>query len=467
VEIVAVLIGLTISVVVSISANLSYLNQAEVSTLGSTSSILVAGLPFVLIAMIELCKIPLAFAFMAVKNYFWKLLFLLFAFFLCLITFETMLNGFERNFSNLNYAIDSRKNDIENINAEISLLDRKKDRIQTFTKSDVLKAVEKKQAKIDNTFKAAVNKINKKTVSVLSTIDYSFKDEIDAEIGQLMNTRDSYYKSWNEEIKSIEKRLSSLLLDNVSGSKDERQRLLTELEQLKLEMQQKLDDANFLTSANVEKRYRKLIKNKNYQLSLITTGYLGGDALTQQAVMEQKMQQQIIFTNNKYEGRIKDINQRINDKKQQLINKNQANSRLRSNSVSNSYKNKAHYIRAKQHEEKALNTYQQKEQAELDIIQAKAFEIDDQIFALKNDQRSIQAEVNQLINQNQIHRLAMYAYGKRSPTEVDRHSVGIVALLWFGSLALIASVTGIMLAVAGFYLRRQLDIEENTKPNES
>ena len=32
--------------------------------------------------------------------------------------------------------------------------------------------------------------------------------------------------------------------------------------------------------------------------------------------------------------------------------------------------------------------------------------------------------------------------------------VGIVALLWFGSLALISSVAGVMLALAGFYLRR-------------
>jgi len=47
-----------------------------------------------------------------------------------------------------------------------------------------------------------------------------------------------------------------------------------------------------------------------------------------------------------------------------------------------------------------------------------------------------------------------------SATEVSRRMVGIVALLWFGSLSLIASVTGVMLALAGFYLRKFVDPEK-------
>ena len=71
-----------------------------------------------------------------------------------------------------------------------------------------------------------------------------------------------------------------------------------------------------------------------------------------------------------------------------------------------------------------------------------------------DQQRELQSEINHLINQNQIYRLAMYAFGQESATDVDRSMVGIVALLWFGSLSLIAAVCGVMLALAGFYLRR-------------
>jgi hypothetical protein len=37
---------------------------------------------------------------------------------------------------------------------------------------------------------------------------------------------------------------------------------------------------------------------------------------------------------------------------------------------------------------------------------------------------------------------------------VTKQMLGTVALLWFGSLSLIAAVCGVMLALAGFYLRR-------------
>ena len=86
-----------------------------------------------------------------------------------------------------------------------------------------------------------------------------------------------------------------------------------------------------------------------------------------------------------------------------------------------------------------------------------------QIFELENQQRILDNESNQLINQNQVYRLAMYIYGKSSVDGVDKRMLGVVAILWFGSLALIASVTGVMLALASFYLRRfaeQLDDEE-------
>ena len=60
----------------------------------------------------------------------------------------------------------------------------------------------------------------------------------------------------------------------------------------------------------------------------------------------------------------------------------------------------------------------------------------------------------------------MYIYGKNSVDEVNKRMLGVVAILWFGSLALIASVTGVMLALASFYLRRfaeELDSEERMK----
>ncbi|OED43576.1 hypothetical protein ACH42_09700 [Endozoicomonas sp. (ex Bugula neritina AB1)] len=456
VEIIAVLIGLTISIVVSISANESYSNQETASLLGNSASILVAGLPFLLVAVVELCKIPLTFAFMAVKSVIWRGVFLCFVAFLCLITFETMLNGFERNFSNLNYAIDSRKNSIENIDSEIALLERRKERIQTFTAEDLSLETEAQQLEIDEQYRTNVNRINAQEDTIINGIDFSYRETLDGEILALIDQRDDYYESWNTERQQIEDRFSALLLDNLNDSRDERQRLLNELEALKQEMNQELSSANFFTRAPIDNKYRRLIADKNQQIDQITTGYLGGDALTKQANMEDQLKQQLTFANSKYQGRIDDINQRIEDKRQDILEQDEANEQLQSSVTTNGNQSRARFMSTKLAQEGELRIYTEGKQSELTEITTKVESIEDDIFLLRNDQRNVQAEINHMINQNQVYRLAMYAFGTESPTDVDRKMVGIVALIWFGSLALIASVSGVMLCLAGFYLKREL-----------
>lgn len=457
IEIIAVLIGFTISIVVSVSAFQSYADDKSVGLLSGFSAVMVAGLPFLLIAVVELCKIPLTFAFMSVKNVFWRGLFLLFVLFLCLITFETMLNGFERNFSNLNRAIDIRKNDIENVDSEIVLLNRRKQHVQKFTEEELLAEISGTQHKIDLSFSDMVGQINKSTRRILSTINDSFEEPLKAEIHRLMDVRDGYYNDWSAEKATLEERFSVLLLGNISGSQDERGRLLDELNILKDDMQLAMKDANFFTRDGHERKYRSLIKEKERQLSQITVGYLGAGAIQKQSLMEEQLKQQMEFVNQKYQGRVDDLNERIMGLKQEITDRHQKNASLRSSVVSKSAKDKARFATIKKDSTADLNSFQEGKLAELEVITDQTFKLDEKIFLLHNIQRKSQSEINHLINQNQVYRMAMYAYGKQSATDVSRRMVGVVGLFWFGSLALIASVTGVMLALAGFYLRRLLE----------
>ena len=47
--------------------------------------------------------------------------------------------------------------------------------------------------------------------------------------------------------------------------------------------------------------------------------------------------------------------------------------------------------------------------------------------------------------------------------DVPRETVGLVALIWFASLAFISSVTGVILAIAGIYIQKCYDPELNEK----
>ena len=461
VEIIAVCIGFMISILVSVSAFRS--STDSIGFLDSTSAILIAGLPFLLIAVVELCKIPLVFTFMNVRSKYWRSIFLFFVLFLCLITFETMLNGFERNFSNLNRAVDNRNNEIINIDSQIALLEKRRSYAQKFTEDDLTIEVEQKNEFLDQELNRNVRRINAVESNELSGIDRGFEPQLDAEIRDLMTLRDKYYDNWNSEKELIEERFTTMLVENVSGSRDERTRLLNDLNSLKEEMRVAMEDASFLTRSGVERKYRQLVKEKELQLNGITTGYLGAAALEKQSLMENQLRQQIAFVNSKYERRIGDVNDRLDSKKQEIVDRYAENDAIEKEVVSKAKNERSRYYSLNSRGKNSVEQYLEAKQVELEAITATVFKFDQQIFELENQQRILNNESNQLMNQNQVYRLAMYIYGKSSVDGVDKRMLGVVAILWFGSLALIASVTGVMLALASFYLRRfaeQLDDEE-------
>jgi hypothetical protein len=461
VEIIAVCIGFMISILVSVSAFRS--STDSIGFLDSTSAILIAGLPFLLIAVVELCKIPLVFTFMNVRSKYWRSIFLFFVLFLCLITFETMLNGFERNFSNLNRAVDNRNNEIINIDSQIALLEKRRSYAQKFTEDDLTIEVEQKNEFLDQELNRNVRRINAVESNELSGIDRGFEPQLDAEIRDLMTLRDKYYDNWNSEKELIEERFTTMLVENVSGSRDERTRLLNDLNSLKEEMRVAMENASFLTRSGVERKYRQLVKEKEQQLNGITTGYLGAAALEKQSLMENQLRQQIAFVNSKYERRIGDVNDRLDSKKQEIVDRYAENDAIEKEVVSKAKNERSRYYSLNSRGKNSVEQYLEAKQVELEAITATVFKFDQQIFELENQQRILNNESNQLMNQNQVYRLAMYIYGKSSVDGVDKRMLGVVAILWFGSLALIASVTGVMLALASFYLRRfaeQLDDEE-------
>jgi hypothetical protein len=467
VEVIAVLIGFTISILMAVSAFKSISNFENTDVIDSTSSIVVAGLPFLLVAVVELCKIPLVFTFMNVRSVLWRSIFLFFVFFLSLITFETMLNGFERNFSNLSRAIDNRKNEIVNVDTQIELIEKRRDHVQKFTEEELNQELAAQTALLDEQLSANLLQIEQAKNKQLASINTSFEKGIRDDIDRLMAIRDGYYRDWSREKSVIEDRFTATIVGNVTGSKDERGRLLAELNALKAEMKAELDDSNFLTRSGVDKKYRALISEKESQLGAITTGYLGGDALEKQSLMENQLRQQIEFVNSKYQRRVNDVNERIDNKKKEIGERYSKNSRARNAIINRAKKDKSNFFNINEQANGEVAQYEETKRVELEDISQRVFKYDEQIFELRNEQRLLNTQISHLISQNQVYRLAMYAYGKNDASEVDRHMVGVVALFWFGSLALIAAVTGVMLALASFYLRRfavEMDDKQKKQP---
>ncbi len=102
IEVFAVITGLAISLMIAVdtySKNLLIPGQSKAIT--NISNTVIAALPFVMVSIVELAKIPASQAVYQTRTRSWKIIFTIVLVFLAVITFETALNGFERNFTNL------------------------------------------------------------------------------------------------------------------------------------------------------------------------------------------------------------------------------------------------------------------------------------------------------------------------------------------------------------------------------
>jgi len=107
-------------------------NQTASDLLGA----IMGALPFVIIAVIEPTKIPLAGGFYKTKIFGWKMLILASLLGLTIVTFETMFNGLERNLTNVTRQVTDANNKILSLGNAIEEKNRELDELTGMSASD-------------------------------------------------------------------------------------------------------------------------------------------------------------------------------------------------------------------------------------------------------------------------------------------------------------------------------------------
>jgi hypothetical protein len=91
---------------------------------------------------------------------------------------------------------------------------------------------------------------------------------------------------------------------------------------------------------------------------------------------------------------------------------------------------------------------------------------DKTIFEKKNERVVLRNLVNVKVGDNQVYRMAQWWFSKESAADLDRKDVMVIATLWFGSLAMLIAVTGILLAFASYVIRDPY-IEDHAGPRDN
>ncbi len=446
-------------------------------------------LPLIVIAVVEATKIPLAQGFYLSKMLRWKVLFLSALLLLIFVTFETMVNGLETNFSfTTNRIID-----------EETLISEKTLKVSDLNNQILNLDEEKKQ----------LEELSEKTISDTFQKNIDNDDEArDKKLSPLYRDKDNIENKYTDRISVLENKNLSLL--NVGGSNSiisEKQRQLRTLETEKKDL-----------IASVNERYRsesellsnRLIKQEGFLREAQKEDSIFDSTASEVATAED--------TINKINARLSEIRK---EKKNEIDTKNLSidneieNLRTEITKLSNnlSLSNQSQIKKNESEIEKLRKSLQR----EINAIDEKIVRINSEYNSntkvtseLKNKELRtiserkeriplIEKEKNSLLNEievtNQLIRDAKKAkrekiqennvfrltamlmpkkcknpvieedddgklnescpegiYFERDIANVTKEDTKYVAIVWFGSISFIIAIIGVLLALASFVI---------------
>ena len=252
VEIMAASLGLLIAGFVAFDAYSQNPDESGNSLLNAITG----ALPFALIAVIELTKIPLASGLYRVRNWGWKIFILVSLLALMFVTFETMFTGLERQMTNITARITGQKTEIQRLESQISENERQ---ISEITERDV----ESETDDINEQIQTARSDAQQQLIDLEQSRDSAVGD-LEQQIQEFeerqLSSQNMETAIFDTAIESVNERISSLtqrLDDQDNRLEDLRTRIdndrdIEGLERQKAEIQSRMDETETLLNSREE-----------------------------------------------------------------------------------------------------------------------------------------------------------------------------------------------------------------------
>ena len=178
-------------------------------------------LPFVLIAVIEPTKIPLAGGLYRVRHAGWKFLIFIALIGLTFVTFETIFAGLERQVTNVTAIVTEGKDDVRSLEEDIKNLSDEKVRIESLSIEEETKGLEDQILKLKES-RQGENENEQKGLQDQT-------ERIELEIAKLEERKSDILKPFNDKIADFERQENQSLntidtlnnqLNNLSSQND-------------------------------------------------------------------------------------------------------------------------------------------------------------------------------------------------------------------------------------------------------
>lgn len=461
VEICAVIIGFAISIMQGITSFEELArNKNGVLGFGDYTNVFIAMMPFLMVAIVEITKIPFVGATYKTSHRKWKLVFGISLIFLAFITFESALNGFERNFHSLIFSIDKHKKELVAVEEELAPLEEKREKLANLSGPQIESEYSQRHAVISEERARQATIVQDRIQGLRAASQSEFikglNDQIDDRRKQLQALRNDKQKELDALINT-----SSQLTQNASDEintqrRSLQQQLLNEqnyLQSLREQREQKIADAGFFSETKVREQENKRVSAQEQKVEELRSQLNQLSGSDRQKHLRDRFNNDIEAVKDRYQSREDALNKEI-----------QALSLKLSKSLGAREKDIENVIKTHMAELTRIEEKFQEQQKENEAFREQAFrtlkqnktliaELDAKLFEKQNQRVELRNLVNLKVGDNQVYRMAQWWFNKESAADLDRKDVMSIATLWFGSLALLIAVTGILLAFASYVIR--------------
>lgn len=455
IEIFAVLIGLAIALMQGIASFEESTASKPNVGFGGWANISIAVLPFIMVAVVELTKIPFVQAFYKSTLLRWKLLFGISLCFIALITFESAMNGFERNYSAMMSGIDKHKKELVNVEESIVPLLEQRTRLETLTAEKIEAEYSERLKQISAERDSTANVISQRIADIRGSVQSEVTRNLEQQISDKRQIISQLQSEMSNELSRLSRELDSSLNSSNSDLRIQREnlnyQLNTEIENLK-SLRQKYDteiaDASFISVSAVRKRANEEISAKESVTEVLRTQLLSLSAMSNEQQMRDNYQGNVARVRDDFNKRIGLVDgevRTLSSELQRNLGKNQSDValQLKSHQDELARVNLLFTEQQKQNEER-----RQKDLSMLAQNTNAIAQLTDTIQQLQNKRIELRDLINQKVGDNQIYRMAQWYFDKESAADLERSQVAVIAVFWFGSLAALIAFTGILLALA-------------------
>ena len=395
-------------------------------------------------------KIPLALGFYRVKRIVWRTLFLITLALLILVTFETMFNGMERNFSALESKIQIPRTEYQEKRATLINIDQ------------------------------SINEINVRT---LETIDeeYAIKfekieDDRRLQIKDLNEQRDTEVFEISTRIKTLMD--SFAIVADASGLEQSVDRVRQDIQTKKTETRAFIAKENEIAAEKVESlniQIQKIDDNMTTELTnkkFFQTAQSIRDAanlrkspfLAERLEILTELQSKIQKAEEDRDYFIKQKERELTLKESDLVqsqgarsgvlDKNLSTLQQQQDEIKDRYASRVLELNeqfdlrialAEKQKEETKNIQKTREQT-IPKLEARRLDVRDSIVQLEN-------QINLAARENNIYRITGRFYDRESAAEITADELKVVTTIWFGSIAFVAALVGPVIALAGFVLQ--------------